>query len=183
MGGQLVFLPDRKHDKGCAMQYKLKKHVHVLNAFRPRGRLKFFDNEKLPASFHLPETCRQVYAETVLTAYEQNDFFLESCHLRTKSSMARLMVAQRRAITSVLSESNLLVRHMTLKYPVPATKFLPNLKVILVTKLAIVYLEHRLRKYPMTADLHDLKAWQAWILQKFKDSHGDRVEIRFEDDA
>jgi hypothetical protein len=51
-----------------------------------------------PAAFHLPEVCRQIYAETVLTSHKANTFICYTHFVTRTNPMARLMAAQRRAI-------------------------------------------------------------------------------------
>ncbi|KAJ8110974.1 hypothetical protein OPT61_g6316 [Boeremia exigua] len=102
-GGQLVELPrrmQRDHTvkksrtvKGGAVrfwEYCRSRNVHVYNESQ-RSR-------RIIAAFHLPEVCRQIYAETALTSYRENVFLYD---YDNKSMVLALMAAQRRAITTL----------------------------------------------------------------------------------
>jgi hypothetical protein len=182
MGGQLVVLPDEDDSKGCAMRIKVKDDCtgDIPLTFRTH-----LEATKLRAAFHLPEVCRQVYSETVLTSYRENVFLCGSVYPTIKMSFGRLKAAQRKAITAV--EFNPLVLYCHVK-PNPETKpvtsALPNIKFISVSSVALRDVQ-RLCKLihgddTEVAGLRGKAMWQMWLRKKLAGIYGDGMRVHFE---
>ncbi|KAJ4382930.1 beta transducin [Didymella sp. IMI 355093] len=138
IGGQLVVLPDEENSKGFAIRIKLKEDSTGYIPLTFCGQEAHFEITKLRAAFHLPEVCRQVYSETVLTSYRENVFLCDSVYPATKTSFGRLKAAQRKAITAVEFNPWVLYSHVALISTIqPVTSTLPNMKVISVSSVAL----------------------------------------------
>lgn len=138
---------------------------------------------QVPAAFHLPEVCRQIYFEAALTSYRQNMFALNSGHLSTKNSITRLMAAQRRAIRSVLFTPGLLYEHLDkhfLTWYKSMTHTLPNLKNICVPRSTLLDTKLIFYDYRSTLASNYEKVDQALILKRLKSVYGDEINIQFE---
>jgi hypothetical protein len=180
MGGQLVTLPNKFFQKGFAIQVDLKPRIKASNFvgysfdFDPND----FNIKRLPASFHLPEICRQIYSEATLTAYQQNIFLFDSPFERSRRHAFNcLRAVQRRAIKSV--EIGALRLYATMRgglKVVPMTDKLPNLKFILVSATALL-------KTAQVADelQHGTeKDWQIAVSRRLREVEGDNIKVEFE---
>ncbi|KAJ8110972.1 hypothetical protein OPT61_g6314 [Boeremia exigua] len=178
MGGQLIAFPNRNHAKGCAVMCETRADAGFCcprshsNYIYPTMRLQ------VEAAFHLPEVCRQIYAETALTAYQQNTFIFKA------GSMACLTAAQRRAITKVQINIGRLHCHMEhdfLQRWNPITHLLPNASCILVTGSALGYLKRHRACFEGTSGREDQVTMQAWVSQNLRNIYGDKMKVVFEE--
>jgi hypothetical protein len=179
MGGQLVTLPNKFFQKGFAIQVDLKPRLKASNFvglsfdFKPKD----FNFKRLPASFHLPEVCRQIYSEAALTAYQQNIFLIDSSFQRScHHAFNCLRAVQRRAIKSVEIGFLRLCATMRGLKVVPMTDKLPSLKFILVSATALL-------KTAQVADelQHGTeKDWQIAVSRRLREVEGDNIKVEFE---
>lgn len=181
MGGMLVMLPYIKPTMGCAVQIDLK-----VGGYAPSQTEIMYHNEpvykltKQPAAFHLPEVCRQVYAETALTAYEQNVFLCDIQFL-SHSVMARLTATQRKAIRSVELAPYLfydLVKGHQTRFE-SVTLRLPNIKIISLSNVATESAKTLYNREVKTA-AKDKTALRAWVREKVAARYGCELEVQFE---
>lgn len=110
----------------------------LTNASTPQGHQR--TPSRAVSAFHLPEVCRQVYAETALTSYRENSFVCDTIYIKRKHSMSRLMIAQRRAITTLEMDPEaflvMLLRYERLT-PVYLRDVLPNVRSLTVSLSAL----------------------------------------------
>ena len=176
MGGQLVTLPDISFRKGFAIQVDLKSGLNIIPEPYPFELFpECFHIKHLPASFHLPEVCRQIYSEAALTAYQQNFFLFDSPLERSHHTFDCLMAVQRRAIKSVQIGALRLYATMRGLRVVPMTNKLPNLKHILVSAPVLEYLKHAKKMHTGT-----YKDWQIAVSRRLREVEGDDVKVEFE---
>lgn len=180
MGGKLVRLPHITGATGSAVRAQFTQRINWINM----NFYKKLEYVKLPAAFHLPEVCRQIYSETALTSYQQNTFIYASHHLSSASSMTRLIVAQRRAITSIKISPNALYQHLKGLYGRPRksiTSKLPNLKTILVTRHALRFTRANLKRRSIVPGSRywSKYQWKLLIRQKLQEQEGASVEVKF----
>lgn len=138
MGGQQVILPSSPTQKGAAVRLPAVTHLRVTHLIvRTVRALRF--SHPVSLAFRLPEVSRQIYSETVLTAYSENTFIYDTAHWTYRNATTRLMIAQRRAIVSIepdpqtFSTMVLPSRHHGNVW----RKRLPNVRTIFVTALAL----------------------------------------------
>src|SRR5690242_12349472 len=179
MGGRFVVL-NSNHSKGFAVRFVTGPDD--VAAALPRGSQPFI---KVTAAFHLPEVCRQIYAETVLTAYRQNTFVFGVRHTFPNDTFKRLMIAQRRAITKIQIECDYLFWHMVdanvhLKYHKRVTDRLPNISTIVVTEAVLRGIKLIFSDRPGTGNFRNEGMWHAWISQKFEKIYGNGIKVAFE---
>lgn len=179
MGGQLVFLPHNTSRKGYAPEYRIRPGIHCSSIVQSIPRSGTCKITRLPAAFHLPEVCRQIYSETVLTAYQQNIFLFEEFHMRKTRPLSHIMVAQRRAITAVKIVDTLLHKLMRDYVRIPITFVLPNLECILISAKTSNFARHHYSLGFAPGTTTSTEEWQAIVAQKLKKLHGD-VKVVFE---
>jgi hypothetical protein len=174
VGGQLIAFPMFSWRKGLAIQIDQKPNASDLNTYEFGLRPNHFHIKRLPASFHVPEVCRQIYSEAALTAYQQNVFF-NNGQLKPKSKLFDcLMEVQKRTIKSVEIGPPYLHRIMiNCQYAAPMTDNLPNLEHILVSAPA---LEFTLRGLP-TLQIKDTQEGQKDVLQRLRKVLATRSEL------
>jgi hypothetical protein len=170
--------------KGGAMLYppfrelKWPRVRHIEDPF-PRHQ-----EMKVPSAFHLPEVCRQVYSETAILGYSSNTLLLPRQHSFPRNWATGLLPAYRRAITRVEPEPRYLCElvggHKGLR-PIK-TLGLPGLITIVVSRMALSYVSSYYRDYESDEDEEDEtdEEWQQWIKEMIKKSHGDDIEVVFE---
>lgn len=152
--------------------------------------------ERLPAAFHLPEVCRQIYSETALTAYTHSTFIVGEDCLTFQNDLNFLQNAQRRAISSIepdykalayrvkqqidhdrrirIDPSSRLAPNKTFKW-----RYFPNLKTIVVTKVAFRYMQLRVTSGPKKGTSRE--KWQEWLTELLQRGEGKGVEVEFKD--
>ncbi len=80
--------------------------------------------------FHIPEVCRQIYAETAILIYKLNTFVLYSAPARTVIWSRSMLPAQRSAITSITVDLKFLFRYIKELRGQSFQGLFPNLKKI-----------------------------------------------------
>lgn len=182
-GGPLVFLPDNVNRKGCAASLELKIGAGEWELGYPRGSDRAFEVTKLPAAFRLPEVCRQVYAETVLVSYSVSTFYFLEEYLSRNGAVQCLMAAQRQAISFVQIDPHCLGSYMGSGFRIlekPLTSVLPNLKVILVSTVAIEYVRFYGRVCSASVGQDTDEEWRRRVAERLTYVHGDGIMIEFE---
>jgi hypothetical protein len=175
MGGQLINCPISSRQKGFAIQVDLKTNASRSNPYAFELDPNCFKIKRSPASFHLPEVCRQIYSEAALTAYQQNVFLFNGPLVQTNRYFNRLMAVQRRAIKSVEIGAVRLYATMRGLQVVPMTDKLPNLKYILVSAPALKYAQYADELQNSTN-----KDWQIAVSRRLREVEGDNIKVEFE---
>lgn len=173
MGGQLVYFPHVSLWKGFAIQADLNANLLDIDPYSHHYNIK-----RLPAAFHLPEVCRQIYSEAALTAYQQNVFIFNGPTNQNESRLDLLMEVQRSAIKSVEIGSLRLWLTVADKQVAPMTDSLPNLEHILVSAAALEYTCYALSWQDWWVDVNE--KWQTVVLRKLREVYGDQIKIEFE---
>lgn len=176
-GGQLVMLPENSYwywyeEKGGAICFEPEKElILTIGNVHTIDRIRGSPTEVISA-FHLPEVCRQIYAETALTSYRENIFLCDSLSISRTSHMSRLIVAQRRAITTVEFHPRVLWYIIDLeedKLPRRITTVLPNVRSFSITKLAMEYVRlRRMRNRREPRESWSQEQWRAWVTARLK---------------
>lgn len=102
MVGRVIVLPTKRSSKGYALQIDLKKGVgvaHCSGSYRTNEHN--FTFTKLPAAFHLPEVCRQIYSEANLTAYRKSIFLYNFEKTREEDPITRPKEPRRLAMRRI----------------------------------------------------------------------------------
>lgn len=187
-GGQLVKLPSkwRTSEKGGAVRYDGDRSLLAT------GDLNTICNQRpgptrVLSAFHLPEVCRQIYSETALISYGENVFDLTFIDLHSGSSMSRLMSAQRRAITTLKPDPRYLCSLPqdagVWSHFKPIRKFLPNVRLLIVTPLAMkaVQLYHiQYTDRTGMAGSWTQEEWRTWLQQELGRWVDESVKMVFE---
>lgn len=177
MGGQLVALPVFLRRKGFAVQVDLKTNSSDFDPYAFDMHPSHFDIKLLPASFHLPEVCRQIYSEAALTAYHQNVFLFNGPLEERYGLFDCLMEVQREAIQSVeIGATHLFWTIRSYEFAEPMTDILPNLEHILVSARA---LEYTCCGMP-TLRNKVIEEVQTVVMQRLREVYGDNIKIEFE---
>lgn len=182
MGGQLINVPWSPFQKSFAVQIDMKPD-HDASKWNPWTLdmdPNVFDIKRLPAAFHLPEVCRQIYSEAALTAYQQSIFLFNDPFQRSNTVLNRLMPVQRRAINSVGIGVARIYAFMTEHWPrvVPMTDKLPNLEYILVPASVpnCACFETLFQALQIHVD-----EWEYVVMRRLREVHGDKINIEFEE--
>ena len=177
-------LPDSdRHGKGGAVRLTYDRAT-VSNFVWPYPDL--LPSEKLPSAFHLPEVCRQTYAETVLLAYSRSTFAVGISYLICRNGITRLAPVQRRAITSIeLSPAALRAFAYNRRTFKPLKAYFPHLRVVIVSRLALKVVPLGWFRPVVTFDDGSVPisrdAWKLWITQALKRREGNYIEVEFKD--
>jgi hypothetical protein len=145
---------------------------------------------KVLLAFHLPEVCRQLYAETAVLAYTLNTFIVDSHFLDYNTWASKLMPAQRNSIKYVVASQDFFSHHAsdqhTLSLKHRAHGPLRNLCHIRIRRDARnQFLGDRSVAYLSNQDLtqdQTQEQWKAWTVRKLKEIEGEEVEVEFEAD-
>lgn len=185
----LLHLPPEFRNTIWSYAYSVQKVLFPVHATHKGGRIQLDhqgDTTKTPSAFHLPEVCRHIYAETALMSYRGNVFIYDVRHLKP---MNRLLLVQRRAITSIEPYAEAL-EELTSSTGYPGSvswKLLPSLVTIYVSNVAIEALEldtvtqwvdecqpgERLR-------ILATNEWTTWEQQRLQRRGGGDIKVIFE---
>lgn len=181
-----MLLPD-KTGKGGAVRYVQDRDVPPRQLRYLPDRFRQFT--KIPSAFHLPETCRQIYSETALSAYSHSTFTFGIEFLNYHNGITRLKAVQRRAIKSVEPSPNATPHcfgtDSRFSKPLKRTYF-PNLSTFVVGRLAFEFVqrgavEEILSHNDVSQFPKSQAEWRAWITQKIKEKEGGDIEVVFKD--
>jgi hypothetical protein len=159
-GGNKVMLPARWNTtmKGGAVDL-IRTADGTLTTF------SFHSTTRKPAAFHLPEVCRQIYAETALISYKTNTFVCTEVVVSRRHPMARLMAAHRRAIKSLelFPYECACIVHGSDTALVSILRAWPNICRVIVTPEAMNWV--RIWRNGQTTERADWneEQWHAWV--------------------
>jgi hypothetical protein len=192
MSGLLVRLPEYGNKKGRAVVINEAKYINWLEqrSTNQYTHLVKTGVSVVPAAFHLPEVCRQIYSETVLTSYRWNVFFIASEDTLLSTWSARLLPAQRTAVTRVQIGPRALgtylgrsrwASNLSIAHKKSIRNKLPNLKTVLISYDGMRCMHRtflRNPQYQLRAS-EDETRWKEQIVKSFQDREGSDIEIKF----
>lgn len=182
-----MLLPD-KTGKGGAVRYVQDRDVNPKGFWAMSDHLR--EPTKIPSAFHLPETCRQIYSETALSAYSHSTFTFGREFLNSRNGITRLKAVQRKAIKSVELSPDATahcVETKDLRFIKPLKRtYFPNLGTFVVGRLAFELVQRwgveGMLSFNGANQLPKSQAeWKTCITQKFKEEEGDDIEVVFKD--
>ncbi|KAF3001954.1 hypothetical protein E8E13_007228 [Curvularia kusanoi] len=182
MGGQLVYLPWHAESRGYAVRPEFQADVYSFHIYGFKAEAYI-----LPAAFHLPEVCRQIYSEAAMIAYQQNIFMIDDYFLGHSKAFHSFTRAQRGAITGIMTDRYLFISFMCressgqVKVAKRMMGALPNLSYILVTALdSKIGLEqynlHSRKSGPIIGEAE----WETKVQRQYKFLFGDKVRVKIE---
>ena len=179
----MELLDSRRHGKGGAVRYTHDSST-VWNFLWSYSYLP--QSEKLPSAFHLPEVCRQIYAETGVLAYSRSTFAVGISYLSYRNGISRLAPVQRRAITSIeLSPAAIRACVYERRMFKPLKTYFPHLRVVVVSRLALEVVQLGWLGPVATFDDGSAPlsrdAWKLWITQALKKREGNDIDVEFKD--
>ncbi|KAH6638258.1 hypothetical protein C7974DRAFT_470996 [Boeremia exigua] len=188
-GGQLVVLRSRlsRTGKGGAV-YCQKDEDLIKTAKTLQGFCNHTQNfTRMSSAFHLPEVCRQIYSETVLTSYRENIFVWDFSMFSNKRPMSQLMPVQRRSIQTLQPDRRALHWMMDRGRKLFGNnmlKVLPNLRTLRIDSFALKYVQlffitHHLDEKQMR--LWNQEEWQDNVAKQLASLTEAGVKILFED--
>lgn len=164
--------------RGIDLDVKADRRFTLTN-FEHQGSIS-----RRSAAFHLPEVCRQIYAEAALLSYTQNNFVCYGYPVGRNHPAARLMAAQRRAITSIQPTPRLVHDMMAIGKRIleGIRKVWPNVQKILLTSDAFTYVRSYHERFALgEKTTWSQNQWLAWMLDCLKPCQEVGVDIVLEE--
>jgi len=139
------------------------------------GRDRSYDAAiRKPAAFHLPEVCRQVYAETALTSYKINTFICHDIVVSRTRPMARLVAAQRRAVTTLEPSFWALDDMIHFGNMQDVSRIWPQVCRVIITSEAMQWVWEKRMRYPSEEATWTQEQLRAWLTGHLKLVQGNR---------
>jgi hypothetical protein len=136
-------------------------------------------NDRQPSAFHLPEVCRQIYAETATLAYSTNTFALFPLDLGWFETLSQ---TQRKAITRV--EINNFYKYLYLLQFRYSMASLRNKGLIRLTHCRVSISEQQLAKTdlhePFLSLSNDRESWVRLVTDAVRFQEGQHIVVKVE---
>ncbi|KAJ4287978.1 beta transducin [Kalmusia sp. IMI 367209] len=145
-------------------------------------RIPYRKRSHIHTAFHLPETCRQIYAETATLAYTRTIFLLDDSADRfrlVREWNSSLIPAHKEAIADISMSATSLEPYFTVSQDFIFRKFFPGLRRIHMSENDLDWLRIFLEIEPLVDMESTVEDFQEWMQETVSEREGYGVKLVF----
>jgi hypothetical protein len=136
------------------------------------------------SAFHLPEVCRQIYAETAILGYKHNTFVVGyGIGRTTKTWASKLLQVQKEAIASLAPTDMFLETYISNMYRKSLREHFPGLRHVEVGAGCVDLCRRFMSAHLDPEKKMTTEDWQELIAKKINEKEGTDIEVAFGEKA